>query len=885
LKILKKNNIEKSGISIFVLVVILLVLIFHTGCSTKKNTSTTRAYHNLTARYNVYFNGNESLKAGERQIKKAYKEDYTRILPVFRYEDVAVSTMISSEMDLAIKKCAKTIKTHSITVKPKFDKKSISKEEKDFLTKQEYCKWIDDSYLLMGKAHFYKREFETALQTFILITNKYKKESSIDEAILWIAKTYVEMGDYKNTENTLLELKKSKRWDKQFNLEMDLVYSSMYMKQKDYNNAALKLNAAIKNEKRKKEKARQIFILAQIYQYDSKFNLAIDNYKKVIKMNPEYDMTFATNIHLAEIFEKTGTSSGDLKKQLLKMVKDEKNIDYLDQLYYALGKIELNDKNTEKAIEYFQLSASSVSSNKTQKVKTYLVLAEYYYENKNYKLAEAYFDSTATSIEKTYDDYDKVNKQILSLRDLTHNLNVIDKEDSLQLLAKMPEKDRNTIIDNIIQKIIEEEQRQNEAKKNSDFDPFLMDNNDYSRNSNQMEGGKFYFYNPSTISIGQTEFKKRWGDRKLEDSWRRSNKQITADIQEIVTNTDTLANKAQEDKSKITNIKSREFYIQDIPLTEERITESNKRIEKAMYNSAEIYYKQLNDLTNAANQFEKFLLKFSDSDYRIETLRNLNTIYNKEMKFAEAERCKQLIIKEFPESTYAKLLQDPGYADMLKTQQSELKNLYLLAYNAYKNNDYTQTIGLCENAEAKYTENELQPNFLYLKALSYGGNGNKTKLKENLELLVAKFPESEPALIAIGTLDVLNSKKLDEEIYSIQNDSLHYYLLVFPKNKIDVNKLKFKYIKLNAEQYTQDDLNISVQTLDSERDFIFVQAFKNANSAITYFQSVIINNVLEDVHKITPTHFVISKANYEIYIKNKQDIKYMNFFDKNYLLN
>jgi len=844
-----------------------------------------RAYHNLTSKYNVYFNGNESLKAGTRQIKKNYKEDYAKLLPIFRYEDVSVSTMVTGDMDLAIKKCAKTIKTHSITTKPKVDKKDISKADKEFLSKQEYCKWIDDSYLLMGKAHFYKREFETALQTFLLITNKFKKENSNDEAMLWIAKTYAETGEYKNTENTILELKKTKRYDKAFMLEMDLISASIYMKQKDYNNAALKLNSAIKNEKKKKEKARLIFILAQLYKIDNKYVLATDNFKKVVKMNPEYDMTFAANINLAEIFEKSGASSGDLKKQLKKMVKDEKNIDYLDQLYYALGKIELNEKNTQNAIDYFHLSAESVSSNKTQKVKTFLALADFYYQYSDYKLAEAYYDSTAQAIDKSFSDYDKVNNQVKSLRDLTRNLNIIEKEDSVQYLAQLPANERNKIIDNIIQEIYAKEQRQNEMNKIEESDPYLMDNTDYSRNNNPMQGGKYYFYNPSTVSIGQTEFKKRWGDRKLEDNWRRSNKQAIDDSQEFTENVDSVKTNTKDDKTKISNIKSRDYYLQDIPLTEEKMTESNNRIQKAMFVSAEIYYKQLNEMPKATQQFEKLLIKYPQSSYGLETMRNLYTIYDKEMNYAFSEKYKQLIMKEFPESTYAKLLKDPGYADMLKLKQIEIEKLYQSAFNSFKNKEYLQAIGICESSDKTFPDNELQPSFIYLKAMSFGEIGDKTKLKENLELLVEKFPESEPAKSAAAILEVMNSKKFEEEIYTVQKDSIHQYVLIYPKIKVDVNKLKFKFLSLNVDKYTQSDLQVSIQTLDSERDMLIVQSFKNAQEAIIYYQSVIINNVLQDVQKFTLLHFVISAGNYQNYIKNKQDAKYMKFFDKNYLIN
>ena len=440
MKTLFRNIKLNYFVSIISIEIILIFLLISSGCSTSKNTRTTRAYHNLTARYNVYFNGNESLKAGVRKIRKTYQEDYTKILPVFRYEDKAVSTLVASEMDRTIKKCAKAIKTHSITVKPKSDKKNISEDERKFLSQPEYCKWIDDAYLLMGKAHFYKREFETARQTFLLVINKYKNEDTKYDAMLWLAKTYAEIEEYQNAENVLVDLRKKKKYDKYFALQMELLNASMFMKQKDYNNAAQKLNTAIENEKNKKEKTRQIFILGQIYHFNEKYSLSAEQFKTVIKRNPSYDMTFMAKINLAELYEKSGGNSSELKKQLKKMAKDDKNADYLDQIYYALGKIELNEKNTEKAIEYFTLSSQAPSSNRVQKVKTFIALAEFYYNEKNYKLAEAYYDSTANTMESTFPDYEKINPQIKNKFALSHNLNVITTEDSLQFVARMPEK-------------------------------------------------------------------------------------------------------------------------------------------------------------------------------------------------------------------------------------------------------------------------------------------------------------------------------------------------------------------------------------------------------------------------------------------------------------
>jgi len=869
-----------------ILLLILLLLILAPACSTKKNTRTTRAYHNLTARYNVYFNGNESLKTGNIKLKKTYQEDYSRIIPVFRYEDKAVASLVASEMDRTIKKCAKTIKSHSITAKPEIKGKNISAKDQKFLVQPEYCKWIDNAYLLMGKAHFYKREFETARQTFLLVINKYKSDDTKYNAMLWLAKTYAEIEEYKNAENVLVDLRKKKKYDREYALQMDLIHASMLMKQKDYNGAALKLNSAIENEKNRKEKTRQIFILAQIYQFNSKYSLAEEHYKMVIKRNPNYDMTFMAKINLAEIFEKSGGDARELKKQLKKMAKDDKNIDYLDQIYYALGKIELNENNNEKAIEYFTLSSQASSSNKTQKVKTFLALAEYYYAKNNYKLAEAYYDSTANSIESTFPDYDRLYPEIKSRNALTHNLNVIVIEDSLQFMARMPEKDRNRIIDGIIKKIREEEQRQIEASKNnSGFDPIFDDG--VRTKTNPMEGGKYYFYNPSTISLGMTEFKKRWGDRKLSDHWRRSNKQVSAlEENELVENTENeTTDSVKTEGKKVTDIKKREFYLQNLPLTEEKLAASHKNIENALFKSAEIYYKQMNETEKAIGQFEKLLNKFPQTEYRLETLYTLYIIYNKDMNYAKAESYKTLIISEFPESVYAKVLNDPTYAAKLIESQKLAEGTYQQAFDKYKNKEYQQTVILANKGLEEFSENDLAPNFIYLAAVAYGEMGNKAELRNNLELVLLKYPNTEVSSVAKGTLEVMDAKKYEEEIYSMNNDATHYYVLVFPKGKTDINKLKFKYISLNVEHFTQEDLQISVQSLDPERDMIVVEKFKNAGKANEYFQLVIINAVLNEIRHLVPNHFVISANNLQNFLKNKEEGKYLKFFNENYLIN
>ncbi len=867
------------------------LLLLANACTTQKNTKTTRAYHNITAHYNVFFNGNESLKAGDLRLKKEYKEDYSKILPIYRYENPEASSMVASDMDRTIKKSAKTIKLHSITVKPKAKTKNLTREEQAFLTKAEYCKWIDNSYLIMAKAHFYKHEFETAKQMLFLVINKYKSEDTKYEAMLWLAKTYVQLKEYNSAENTLIDLNKVKKYDKKYKIKMNLVYASMFMKQNKYTEAANRLRKVVELENNRREKIRHLFILAQIYQYNDKYKLAETYYKKVIKRNPNYDMAFMAKIRLAEIFEKNGGDGLELKKQLLKMLKDEKNIDYLDQIYYALGKIELNEKNNEKAIEYFRLSSLSASSNNTQKVKTYIALAEHYYKNDNLRLSTAYYDSVYNSIEPTFPDYEKIFPQIDNRHALTKELYSIVHEDSLQRMANMNEDERNKLIDKIIQDIVEQEAKQKaqeNANRSTGYDPIFNDNYGTTK-TNPMQGGKYYFYNPSTVSFGMTEFKKKWGDRRLSDHWRRSNKQVNTS-EEATSGMDTasVAGKSAGDSVQsggeklVTNVKSREYYLQNLPLTEEKMAKSNETIQDALFESAIIYSNKMNEPVKAIEQYENLLKRFPETGYRKESLYKLYTLYTNELNEEKSNNYKALIINDFPESVYAKLLKDPEYAAKLMNDEKFAEEMYQAAVDNYKNEQYNECISLANQGIEKYPNSDLIPNFIYVKAVSYGELGRHAELQKNLEILIEEYSDTEVAKSAEGIIAVLKTGKFKKDLYKFNSDTIHYYVLIFKKENVDENRLSFNFKSFNLDKYTQDDLLVNIIELSNEKDMLIVRSLKNSTQAEEYFKQITSNDVLKDFKKHISSHFVITPNNYQEFLKNKLEDKYLRFYKKHY---
>jgi TolA-binding protein len=873
-------NTKINGLLKLVFIIILFTL---SACTTKKNTRTTRAYHNLTARFNVFFNGNESLKAGLRKTNKTLKDDYSTILPIFKYNSTEAASMLTPEMDRAIQKSAKLIKTHSITVKPKVDKKKkLSKSEREFLNKPEYCNWIDDGYLMMGKAHYFKREFITAEQTFLLIINRFKKEPSKYDAKFWLAKTKIETEDYEDAQVLLKELKKTSKKPKGMSHDINLVYADMYMKQKNYKEAISFLNKSIDEEKDKKIRTRLVYILAQLYHKEENYNEAVVNYNKAIKSSRDYAMTFSAKIKLAEIFEKTKSDGKALKKELKKMVKDDKNYDYLDQIYYALGRIELHEKNIPEAMEYFNLSAAAKSSNKNQKVKTYMVLADYYGKTKKYQLASPYYDSIVGSMKESFPDYEVVYPQMESYAKLMKQLYIISTQDSLQKMAAMPEKERNKLINKKIKEVMAAEKAiaENKQQTNNNYDPFM----DQISTRNQPRGGRWYFYNPQAVSYGQTEFKKLWGDRELEDLWRLSNKKAVADFdEEQESNIDSLkTNKDNKTQTPKLSNKTKEYYLENVPLTKEKLAESNKKIQEAMLKAGFVYADELDDKKMAIDILEKLLKRFPETEQRLNVLQLLYNTSKRAADYARANQYKAVIINEYPESLNAKILSDPDYLAKQKKKGKEIESLYKQLYNYYNKEKYYQAINLSDKALSEYPDSKLAVNFQYIKALSYGESGNKVKLKEELELLVLNYPQAKLAKNAKATLSLIESGKFNKKLYVYEPDSLHYYMLIAANEKLDFNKLKFAYQSFNVDNYEQQDLNVYSIELDETRKMIVVLQFKNSGDAQLYYLDVLNQKILREYSLVPYKHFIISYNNYRKFLKDRDTEKYLKFFKEKY---
>ena len=433
---------------------VISTLIFICGfvsCSVEKNTSLSRNYHNLTSHYNVYFNGYESYKRGIENANTTVRNDYNQILDLFLYEDEDVNSAISGDMKRAIDKATKVITFHSITAKPKVKEGNQSAKDKEFYNKNEYNKWVDDSYMLMGKAYMYQGEFFLASETFKHVLVTFPDEEVRFLAMIWLSRAYMMIGEEREAERILMALSDKDDLPIEYLLDYYSTRSQFYLKGQDYFPAADQLELAMEQKGiSKEEKIRYTYILGQLYEASGQNSLALEKYKRVTRYSPPYEMAFNARVSMAEVYESGESNSDDLKKLLRKMLKDSKNLEYLDQIYFALGNIAMEEGEREVAIEYYQLSVSTSVRNQYQKGYSSLTLAEIFYEDPDYKLSAAYYDSAVSFLDADYPGYAGLASLSASLGNLVYNISTYELEDSVQILAALPEEQRLAVIDGII---------------------------------------------------------------------------------------------------------------------------------------------------------------------------------------------------------------------------------------------------------------------------------------------------------------------------------------------------------------------------------------------------------------------------------------------------
>jgi len=867
------------------------LLIILVGCSTKKNTFTRRLYHNLTSHYNVYWNGKEALIQAEKELDLSIKDNYNMTLPMYNYGTEDESKSVTPLLDRSIEKGSKTILKHSMRFGGK-----------------EYVRWIDDAYLLIGKAYFYKQDYFSARRSFSFIMREYENNEIKYDAMLWLARTYIEMEQFEKSEPLLNlididmaggDVKISNHVYKHFSL----VYADHYIKQEKYEYAIDFLYDGIAVVGKKDIKTRAKFILAQIYQEEGELDQASQLYAEVIRRNPTYDMAFQSKINMARSYEADNGDSKTIIKYLNRMLRDDKNLDYQDQIYYALAEVAFKDGEDSLGIDYLRLSVARSVNNDYQKSTSSLELADIYFAIPEYELSQAYYDTAVNILPEDYPNYADIKKKATQLSDLVSNLQVIQLQDSLQMMAFLPEGERFAIIDQIIMELIEEERRQAEAQE-LEQSLASFDQGSSGLVGTPIGGAKWYFYNSQAMSTGYTEFVRKWGSRELEDLWRLKDKQIISFMpdEELDETIDSLALAGDTLGIKALDPHNREYYLKDIPFSEEAISESHTAIAAAFFNLGLIYAEGLNNTPKAIESYEELIERYPDDENKLRVYYQLYRLNLDISKMDRAEYYKNLIISQYPNSDYAKIIMDPDYFKNLADHESALTVLYSGTYSAYERGQYFTVIGNADRALRTYGDSaELMPKFLYLKALSIGKVDVVDSMAVILKVIISDYASSEMSPMAqdllnfiakdrpdLGTAEMSTSKDQAEfeSPFTYEPETNHLYLLVVKRSAIKLNAMKVRISDHNKKYYSIRNLNVNSVLLDDIRYMITVGNFENAEDAMDYYEMISGDiYVFGELGTGNFTETVISMKNYPIFYREKDVDLYEKFFEKEYLGN
>jgi len=892
--------------SIFTISIVLIVLLI--SCSTKKNMFTSRAYHNLTARYNVYFNAKEALKAGEKAIEAAHKDNYINVLPMYLYSDKTACTSASGNMQRAIDKSNKLIKQHSITAKPKYKNMELSVEQKQFYSKRNFCNWVDDAYLLMGKAYLMKHDYFSANKCFETVANEYKNADLKIPARLWQARSKTEEGQTDDAIEVLDKLAEDPKFPNEFKFEMASVYANAYIKAENYREAILRLEEAISLTKKKSIKNRYTYILAQLYQLTKDNAKAQELFTGLLKKALPYEMAFNTKINLATSFQ--SGSSDDIKKMLNKLLRDAKNKEFRDQIYFALANIYFREGDIDKALITYKLSLSTNVSNKYQKSMSFLAIGNIYYDRKEYIHAQPFYDSCVTLIDESIRGYQALVTKSKNLNELAKNYSIVVTQDSLQKMAKMSPNDRNAVIDKAIKAIndkeLEDQRLELEASKFASLGQPLGTTDDQS-------AGKWYFYNTSMVSLGKMEFIKQWGSRKLEDDWRRKNKAAVAN--NVDEDTTTIDSTGAPKKPKLSN-KTREYYMQDVPMTDSTLKISEAKVEPAMFNVGSVFMNKIEDYNQGVETFEGFVKRFPESEMVVTAYYNLYTMYRELANQPKAEYYKDLITSKYPSSKYAQAITNPNFFRDIKARDSKIEAIFKKAYKAYFQENFNDVIASVVEAEKDFPDCETMPKFQFLKALSKGRLSTANQMQTELSSFIANYPKSESVELAKRIIDFINEqkqsgananaplsslmkdstsisstqanleekKKEEKPLYTFQENTMHYFVIAADAESVKSSRIKFNAINYNLEYFSNFPFDITEKTLGKKYNIVVIKPFSDSRQALSYFDLTSISDELfEGIDKSKTEQFVISEANFEILQKEYQLDKYLEFFYQNYI--
>lgn len=884
------------------IIICVLTILLSTSCSTKKNTGASRAYHSMCARYNIAFNAKNAYADGIKSINKTENDDFSQRIEMFPISNAGNASVATSEMDRTIEKCRKAIKNHSITKRPKKNSKKWNKPSyRYFYNQEEYVKEVKEAWILLGKAELHKGDFMGAASTFSYIQKHYPSDKHIVcEARIWQARAYAEMGWIYEAQEVFDKIEEN---DVSRRLTKDYAQTKAFLllagNEKDEAIGFLQISAD--KEKNKYLSSRFNYLLGQLYLDKNQPTQAAKYFKTAKKQAQNYQMDFNADLMLLR-------NSSDWKKsvkRMERMAKNYNNKNYKDRIYTFIGDIYIAHNDTVRAIEAYKKAIEESTANGVDKATALITLGDLYYSQKRYMEAHPCYQEASTITSNTHPDYRRVSMLGETLGSLAQNFNTVQLQDSLQYLSTLTKEEQLKIVEKIIEQVKKDEEeaaRLAEENKSKGF----VESERLDMGANIGGNSEWYFYNARLKSSGASQFRRIWGNRPLEDNWRRTNK-VSAVVSTTEESSDSeFSDREQEDEENDVPAHHKpEYYLANIPATEEQKATSNAMIADAMFTMASIYDEKLADYPMAIATYCSFLERFGYDDRSLESMYALYRTSKKLRDETEADRYRQQIIRLYPESKYAAILSNPNYVENMRLMLEQQDSLYNKTYTAYGKGNYTEVKQNYLYMKETYPLSELMPKFAFLNSMAIGKVTPGEPFRESLTQLIADYPQADVtpmckdilALMGQGleaqqskTSSTLSTRRTEEVALaadSIDGKKLEFVadtqgphiLLLIPRGKDDssLNALLFDIAAFNFTKFMIKNYDIAKRNYGLG-EAVAVSALESLDEALWYESMLLSEPSLQgEVTLDKVERIIISADNLEVIIKGKSWDEYKEF--------
>lgn len=890
------------------------------SCSTKKNTAATRNYQAFITRYNIYFNGDEHYKKTLQTMENSYEDDYSTRLFLHPVEAKDKDNMPQPTGDFtrSIEKAQKAIQLRTIKKRPQRKAgKGNDPAYKEWMKREEYNPFLHNAWMMMGRSQYFNGDFLGAASTFFYVTKHFKwLPATVTEANLWMARSYCAIDWLFEAETILNRIKPDE--DLTNNTLKELYYftcADWAVRSNEDSKAIDMLKQAISYSSGS-QKTRLTFLLGQIYARNGQKQAAYEAFKKAGNNgSASYRTKFNARIKQSEVFE--GSDIRPEVKALERMTHYDRNEEYLDQIYYAIGNLYLSRKDTANAIVNYVKAADKSTRNGIDKAISQLTLGGLYYDLHEYKKAQPCYSEAISIIPRSYPDYVLLKRRSDVLDELALYAENVETQDSLLRLAAMTPEQRLAVIEKIIAELKKQEKEQAEAAAR---EAYLADQsargNGLQQMGNAQQSNSFvlnsdnswYFYNTATRNAGRTDFQKRWGSRKLEDDWRRRNKNtysMTPDEETDSSDSDTEESqeneKTQEEQDHENDPHYPEYYLKQIPQDETQIANSNEVIQEGLFNMGLILKDKLYDYPAARLEFDRLLARYPDNIYRLDTYYNLYMMAVRDGNEAVAEHWRKMIVAEFPDSPYGQAMRNPDYFANLRATFSRQESLYARTYEDYLADRHEAVHNAYKEMEDNFPMSDLIPKFMFLDALTYVTENKPEQFGNVLTELLQRYPDADVAELASGYLSGLKSgRKLHSSgtnargmIWStrLSNDSTamdddgplefdlsgegpHLLVMLYQRDKVSANQLLYDVARYNFSAYMVRDFDLEQMNFGN-LGLLIIKGFNNSKEANLYRTSIEESSDLQLPEGVIPVG--ISQGNFDMLLSRGRSFE--EYFD------